>query len=224
MIALLVGGSVVVAAAQPSSEARAESRRLRTIGLTAGYNLDYPEALEAFRAAIEADPEDPVPHRLFAATLWIVGGNLGGNVIGWYLGRRYGAEWLTKKMRRFHLSRSSEAAEAAEKRIEAAYAKYGWLALLVSKFVPGVRAMAPIAAGAMRVPLWQSVIVLFFASFVWYGGIAWIAFRVGADWESVKAGLGAFAKDVGVIGLAVGLVLVLIGVWIWRRRRDRASA
>lgn len=71
MIALLVGGSVVVAAAQPSSEARAESRRLRTIGLTAGYNLDYPEALEAFRAAIEADPEDPVPHRLFAATLWI---------------------------------------------------------------------------------------------------------------------------------------------------------
>ena len=40
-------------------------------GLAAGYNLDYPEALEAFRAAIDADPDDPAPHRLFAATLWI---------------------------------------------------------------------------------------------------------------------------------------------------------
>ncbi len=40
-------------------------------GLAAGYNLDYPEALEAFRTAMDADPDDPAPHRLFAATLWI---------------------------------------------------------------------------------------------------------------------------------------------------------
>jgi len=72
LIALLVGMSVLVgAAAQLSTEARAESKRLRTIGLAAGYNLDYPEALDAFRAAMEADPDDPAPHRLFAATLWI---------------------------------------------------------------------------------------------------------------------------------------------------------
>ena len=72
LIALLVGTSVLVGAArQPSDEARAESKRLRTIGLAAGYNLDYPEALDAFRAAMEADPDDPAPHRLFAATLWI---------------------------------------------------------------------------------------------------------------------------------------------------------
>ena len=72
LITLLVAASVLVsAAAQPSLEARAESKRLRTIGLAAGYNLDYPEALDAFRAAMEADPDDPAPHRLFAATLWI---------------------------------------------------------------------------------------------------------------------------------------------------------
>ena len=72
LIALLIGTSVLVGAArQPSAEGRAESKRLRAIGLTAGYNLDYPEALDAFRAALEADPDDPAPHRLFAATLWI---------------------------------------------------------------------------------------------------------------------------------------------------------
>jgi tetratricopeptide (TPR) repeat protein len=72
LITLLVGTSVLYgAAAQPSPDARAESKRLRVAGLTAGYNLDYPEALDAFRAAMEADPDDPAPHRLFAATLWI---------------------------------------------------------------------------------------------------------------------------------------------------------
>jgi len=72
LFTLLVGTSVLSGvAAQPSPDARAESKRLRMAGLAAGYNLDYPDALEAFRAAMDADPDDPAPHRLFAATLWI---------------------------------------------------------------------------------------------------------------------------------------------------------
>jgi membrane protein DedA with SNARE-associated domain len=159
-----------------------------------------------------------------ATTAWITGGNLIGNIVGWYLGRRYGAEWLAHKMKQFKLVRSEEEAEAAEMRIERAYAKYGWLALLVSKFVPGVRAMAPIAAGAMRVPLWQSIIVLFFASAIWYGGIAWIAFRVGTDWEVVRETLEAFVKEVGYVGLLGGLVLILGALLVWRHRRLRPNA
>jgi tetratricopeptide (TPR) repeat protein len=72
LIALLVGVRVLAGGAPQSSDAaKSESKRLREAGLTAGYNLDYPEALEAFRAAIDVDPDDPAPHRLFAATLWI---------------------------------------------------------------------------------------------------------------------------------------------------------
>ena len=50
---------------------RHESSRLRALGLHAGYNLDHDEALERFREAMAADPADPAPHRLTAATLWI---------------------------------------------------------------------------------------------------------------------------------------------------------
>jgi len=70
-IALAAALFVLSGVAQPSAAARAESKRLRMAGLAAGYSLDYPEALEAFRAAIAADPEDPAAHRLLAATLWI---------------------------------------------------------------------------------------------------------------------------------------------------------
>ena len=71
-IALLVGVWVLsVGAGSDRQPSRAESKRLSAAGLAAGYNLDYREALDAFRAAIEADPDNPAPHRLFAATLWI---------------------------------------------------------------------------------------------------------------------------------------------------------
>jgi tetratricopeptide (TPR) repeat protein len=44
---------------------------LKAQGLEFGYNLDYDQALDAFRAAIKADPTDSNAHRLAAATLWI---------------------------------------------------------------------------------------------------------------------------------------------------------
>jgi tetratricopeptide (TPR) repeat protein len=53
-------------AAQPHSAAH-----LRARAMELGYNLDYPEALAAFREAIAADPLDPTSERLAAATLWM---------------------------------------------------------------------------------------------------------------------------------------------------------
>ena len=62
--------------AQPSGDPRganaaAESAALRIKGLELGYNLDHDEALALFRQAIAADPTDPAPHRMVAATMWI---------------------------------------------------------------------------------------------------------------------------------------------------------
>jgi len=49
----------------------AAAAALRARGLELGYNLDYDEALTAFRAAIDADPSHPAAYRLVAATMWI---------------------------------------------------------------------------------------------------------------------------------------------------------
>jgi membrane protein DedA with SNARE-associated domain len=157
------------------------------------------------------------------ATLWICGGTIAGNSVVWWLGRRYGAKWLAHQMRRFKVVRSEEAAEATEHRIEVAYAKHGWVALLVARFVPGVRAFAPAAAGALRVPFAQAFLVLFLSSLIWYGAIAWLAFRVGSDWESVKASIELFAREAGLVGLVAALVLGIGAWWLWRRRKRSAN-
>jgi hypothetical protein len=75
LVAVLLAGVAAWPAGGSGSSARSggsiESARLRARGLEAGYNLDHAEALDAFRAAIAADPQDPAAHRLIAATLWI---------------------------------------------------------------------------------------------------------------------------------------------------------
>ena len=59
--------SMVAAASPPAADAA----DLRRAGLEHGYNLDYADALAAFRDAIAADPQDAAAPRLAAATLWM---------------------------------------------------------------------------------------------------------------------------------------------------------
>jgi membrane protein DedA with SNARE-associated domain len=156
-------------------------------------------------------------------TLVITTGSVGGASILWLVGRRFGAEWLTHQLGRIGFAKSELKAERAEHRIEDAYRKYGWVALFLSRFIPGVRAMVPIAAGAMRVPLWETLGIMWISSFMWYSVLVWIAMKVGTDWASVRATMTKFAQGAGLGALGLSLVLGGIGWFMWRRRRMRAS-
>ena len=72
---LTVAATLLPEAAAPQSAATtsgpAAAAALRARGLDLGFNLDYEEALAAFRAAIDADPAHPAAYRLVAATMWI---------------------------------------------------------------------------------------------------------------------------------------------------------
>jgi membrane protein DedA with SNARE-associated domain len=97
------------------------------------------------------------------------------------------------------------------------------VALFLSRFIPGVRAMVPIAAGAMRVPLWETLGIMWISSFLWYSVLVWIAMKVGTDWPSVKAAMTRFAQGAGLGALGLAIVLAGMVWWMWRRRRKRAE-
>lgn len=199
-----------------------------------------PEALYAliFGASLAEGVLPPVPGDVAAAflsflsaragglwlptTLAVALGSVAGNTVPWWLGRRYGAEWLAHQIGRFS-PQSEHKAEEAERRIENAYREYGWVALFISRFLPGIRAMAPAAAGALRVPLWETAAILFAASMLWYSVVTWIAFKVGSDWAEVKAALTRVAQQFGLGAAALLLVGGGVGWWLWRRRRRRAA-
>jgi tetratricopeptide (TPR) repeat protein len=72
-VAGVVGPAVLMAAVcLPASAAgNQRSAELLRAGYQSAYNLDYDEALAAFRRAVEADPGDPAAYRAVAAITWL---------------------------------------------------------------------------------------------------------------------------------------------------------
>ena len=72
--AIVLTSTLLVAGRDDGSDERREAteraKSLRVRGLSLGYNLDYNDAVAAFRQAIELDPDDPAAYRLVAAAAW----------------------------------------------------------------------------------------------------------------------------------------------------------
>lgn len=143
---------------------------------------------------------------LFIAATSIWAGNLLGAMGMYFVGRRYGSKAL---MRRF-------GGGDAEARVAKMYASYGIWALFVSRFLPGVRAVVPPFAGALKLPFREVLPAMAIASAIWYGIIAWIGFRFGQNLEQLQRMIGSATRASGIV--AVVIVLCVGGVIVWRRR------
>jgi len=89
----------------------------------------------------------------------------------------------------------------------------------VSRFLPGVRAIVPPFAGAMRLPAFRVMLSVATASGVWFGLITFLAFRAGDNWDLVERYLVRSGKVAGLI--AVGIVVLAIGIWLWKRQAKK---
>jgi membrane protein DedA with SNARE-associated domain len=145
----------------------------------------------------------------FLAT-WL--GNVSGALLVYGLGRRFGTSYAQRWLARF-------GSEKNEQRLERMYAQRGIAALFLSRFIPGVRALVPPFAGAVRVPVLRAALAIAVASGIWYGIVTWIAYNVGSDWDALQARL----RSAGITAaLVAGGIVVLIAAWyILRRRRTK---
>lgn len=135
-------------------------------------------------------------------------GNIGGAMLMFGLGRRYGLPWLRRRF-------PSLVPEGATDRLTDRFARQGILAVAVSRFVPGVRAVVPPLAGAMGLGVIRSAVAMAVASGVWYGLVCVIAFRAGANADVVLSRIAANQRTLGVV--AAVLVITAAGI-LWQRR------
>jgi membrane protein DedA with SNARE-associated domain len=148
---------------------------------------------------------------LTVTTACIVTGSVGGAMVVYAAARRFGAKWLHARLRKAGI-------DNVETRLEAMYTHYGLTALFVSRFLPVFRAVAPPMAGAIRVPPLRTAGVFLLASAIWYGLIAWLAFRVGDNWLVMEAAVRHFARRVGVVALVAAALFAIVVVIVVRRR------
>jgi membrane protein DedA with SNARE-associated domain len=168
---------------------------------------DIVVALAVFLSARAGGP-------FWAAALATCIGSVTGAMLMYYVGRRYGSLILLEKLERF-------AGKSAAERLKAMHAKYGVLALFVSRFIPGVRAVVPPFAGAMRLPAWQVFVSMTVAGALWYGFVAYLAYKAGERWDLLVKTLAGSTQIIALIAVAV--VLGWVAVWyIAKKRRGGA--
>ena len=137
-------------------------------------------------------------------------GTLLGNSVWFAAGRRYGSATLN------FLGHASQAPHTWARRAEALFERWGWPAIVLGRFVPGVSLVAPPLAGALGMS-WSKFIALSAA-----GAALWGFVVVGAGMllhEQLDAAprmLEAFGRE----ALAATILLVSTYVaWRWRTRR-----
>ena len=139
-------------------------------------------------------------------------GNMAGAGVTYTLGRKFGAKVFLRRIERF-------AGPDAEDRIRKLHRKYGAVGLFVSRFLPGVRAIVPPFAGAMRLPALRVMLSIGAASAVWFALLTFLAFRAGDNWDLLQKYLVRSGKVAGAV--AVAIVVIGVGIWWWRRRRAK---
>ena len=140
------------------------------------------------------------------------GGNVAGAMGVYALGRRYGAGWMQKKF----------GDAKGQGKIEEAYRRRGVLALFLSRFLPGVRALVPPVAGALKVPPAHAAAAIAIASGIWYGLITLLAFRVGESWEELAAVIARMGRWMALVATVIVMV-VAIAWWVRRKRGSAAT-
>jgi len=141
-------------------------------------------------------------------------GNVAGAMLVYALGQRYGARRLERRLAGKH-------AESRDARIRAMFQRYGMPAVFVSRFIPGVRAVVPVFAGALRLPVLPTAAMIAAASGMWYGLITYVAFRVGADWPMLKGMVAQYSRTAAIVAAAI--LAVGIAAWAFVRTRQKSS-
>jgi len=139
-------------------------------------------------------------------------GNIAGTAAMYFVGRRHGTAWIERRFPKI-------ADEKSENRFRELHRKYGAASLFLSRFIPGVRALVPPFAGALRLPAVPTLVSIALASGIWYGLVSYLAFRAGAaDWDALNGRIASVGRWIA-IGAAVVLAIAALGWWL----RQRAS-
>lgn len=180
-----------------------------TLGLLAAVENIFPplptDAVVAFGSFLAARGQGN-PWVTFLIT-WL--SNVAGAAGMYWAGRRYGRSVLTRGFAKW-------IGPEAEVRLERSYRRYGIPSLFVSRFLPAVRAVVPIFAGAAKLPFVPVVAIMATASGMWYAFLTVIAYRAGSDWEALQSTITTYSRALTI--LAAVMVVGAVAFW-WKKRQ-----
>lgn len=148
---------------------------------------------------------------------WVAIGTITSNILGaigvYRVSRTHGAGFFRRGFGKRLMSPHQM------ERLGSFYERWGVLAVFGSRFLPGLRAIVPVFAGATHQPWTRVVPPLALASGIWYGGLVGLGLLAGQNLDVLSEQLGSIS---GVLGTTAMLAGGLIAAW-WVRSRRRAK-
>ena len=132
-------------------------------------------------------------------------GNLLGSWVAYWISYK-GGRPLLMKYGKYVLVTQREVDQA-----EAWFQKYGELAVFASRMLPVVRTFISVPAGLARMNFWKFSFYTFVGSYPWSLGLAYGGFKLGENWENLRAVMRPFDFPIA------GIIAVAVAWFIYRR-------
>ena len=149
----------------------------------------------------------PVP-----ALAVIIGGGMTSVMLLYLLGKRYGREYILRK--NFRYFNANDIA-----RMDKRLARWGWLVLLFSRFVPGVRSVIALSAGIAQYPLAKMALLSTISYFIFSSLLLIASTKLFANLDSVVRFIALYNKIIWPI-----LIILVLWYVIFKIRRMRNGA
>jgi membrane protein DedA with SNARE-associated domain len=130
--------------------------------------------------------------------------------LGMYLGRKFFIQ------NNYSFFRSANIVKA-----ETWFKKYGYIIIVINRFIPGVRSAISIAGGISRLNMFKVALLALVSCAIW--NLLWISmgYILGNNWGLVKLKLSALLLkyNLSVLGLFILFVFILLIRRFWKRKR-----
>lgn len=147
--------------------------------------------------------------RLAPTAAAAVTGAMTGITVSFIVGRFGGLPLLLRYGSKIHISRSALA------RAERWFASVGKWLLVVGYFIPGVRHVTAIVAGASNLPARTFLVFAYVGAALWVGCFLSLGYLLADEWRGLLADFYRYARVFVLIGIAL---VAIYALWITRRR------
>ncbi|MFC0358972.1 MULTISPECIES: DedA family protein [Kytococcus] len=145
--------------------------------------------------------------------LWTTAGAVAGACLLYGVARAWGRERTIRWMAKLPLVDEDDA-DAAHRWFD----RYGKVAVLTGRCVPGVRSLISIPAGTSGMPFGTFFVYTLLGTLVWNGLLVGLGYALGANWQAVEG-------VVGIISKVVAVLLVVAVLWfLWRKAQQRRAS
>lgn len=152
----------------------------------------------------------------FAAFAWSTAGSMIGAWLLYWLGAVIGADRLRAIAEKMWLTEGEDVDRALHW-----FDRFGDIAILIGRVIPGIRSLISIPAGVHRMSLVKFSVLTLIGSSVWNAVLIWTGVLLGANYHRVADTIDSFST---VIYALCAVAVVVAVIYLVRRDRKRKAA